>query len=512
MMPDNGNPGPGYVRVLAVADRGKNDERAWLRGAAEAFLANAHWTPPPDIVLPSEFVLDKSFGALALGLAAPFNFDFADSPPDKRLFAETLLPKNSVYFAIRVYVKPTGHRAIPQQIGDWHLYSDPGIAPSLTCSTDPAVGSILDVRSKLDIARLCDNGLTGCNVAVALVDSGIYLQHLTRADLFSGQDQSEYMEPKPKYPLPPRTDCDPPVLVFDAANSWKSPYIASPPGAHRIGHGTMCAYNVLAIAPNATLLDYPSLIARPPGDHTAQGTVSAASQAYAWLISFWVDNVYFQPTPKYHALVVNNSWGILHPSEDLFPPGSSGRFIDNPRHLFHFIVRLITHLDADVVFAAGNGGLPCPAPPFLHATTESIRGANAYSEVLTVAGCDVNDDRVGYSSQGPAITMLPLPTPNKPDITAYTHFLGSQVFGEREPDRGTSTACPITAGCIAALRTKLPAISTAPGVKTTTPAKLFEAIRETARRPIGGPKWNPDYGYGIIDPVAAGQYLQLNIP
>jgi len=509
-MPDDRNPGPGYVRVLAVADRGKNKERDWLQGAAEAFLANERWSPPAGVVLPSDFVLDKSFGAVALGLAAPFNFEFADSPADKMLFAQTLLPRNSVFFAVRGYVKPTSHQVFPQKIDDWHLYSDPGIASSLTCSTDPAVGSIVDVRSKLSIARLCDHGLTGSKVAVALVDSGIFLQHLTRADLFTGKDQSKFMRPHPKYPLPLGQGSNP--GVFDAASSWKSSYIATPPGAHRIGHGTMCAYNVLAVAPNATLLDYPSLIARPPGDHTAQGTVSAAIQAYAQLIAFWIDNAYIRTAPTYHALVVNNSWGIMHPSEDLFAPGSSSRFIDNPYHPFHLIVWLIAQLGADVVFAAGNGGLPCPAAPFLHATTGSIRGANAYSEVLTVAGCDVNDNRVGYSSQGPAITMLPLPTPDKPDITAYTHFLGSQVFGEREPDRGTSTACPIATGCIAALRTKLPAIPTKLGPQTTTPAALFKAIRKTARGPIGGPGWNKDYGYGIIDPVAAGRLLGLSIP
>src|SRR5262245_12961427 len=360
MMPDNGNPGPGYVRVLAVSEK---KTQGWLVDAANWALRRIPSWAPASVQLPPGLVLDESFGAVALGLAAPFDFDFERTPTDKAAFAQTLLPENSAHFAIRAYVKRTDHRAIPQQIGDWRLYSDPRIALSLTCSTDPAVGSIVDVRSKLGIARLYDNGLTDAKVAVALVDSGIYVQHLTRADL-SGKDQSKYMRPHPKYPL---TFGKGSILAaFDAANSWNSKEIASPPGRHRIGHGTMCAYNVLAMAPNATLLDYPSLIARPPGDHTAQTTVSAAVQAYAQLIYFWVTNAYGKQPPKYHALVVNNSWGILHPSEDLFAPYTPGRYIDNARHVFHIIVRLITLLDADVVFAAGNGGLPCPAPPFLH--------------------------------------------------------------------------------------------------------------------------------------------------
>ncbi len=32
-----------------------------------------------------------------------------------------------------------------------------------------------------------------------------------------------------------------------------------------------------------------------------------------------------------------------------------------------------------------------------------IMGANAYKEVLTVGGCDTNDEIVGYSSRGPSI-------------------------------------------------------------------------------------------------------------
>jgi subtilase family serine protease len=115
----------------------------------------------------------------------------------------------------------------------------------------------------------------------------------------------------------------------------------------------------------------------------------------------------------------------------------------------------------------------------------------------------VHDFRVGYSSQGPAVFMAPGPTPNKPDITAYTHYLGSQVFGEREADGGTSTACPIAAGCIAAIRTKVTPVM-------VPPAQLFGALRSTGRQGNGGGPggvYNNDYGYGIIDPLAALQQL-----
>jgi hypothetical protein len=102
--------------------------------------------------------------------------------------------------------------------------------------------------------------------------------------------------------------------------------------------------------------------------------------------------------------------------------------------------------------------------------------------------------------------MFPQPTPQKPDLTAYAHFLGSQVFGEREPDGGTSTACAIIAGCVAALRSH-PNISP----QLQPPAALFGVLRLTARQ-VSMAGWNQDYGYGIVDPVAAARQLGVPVP
>lgn len=153
----------------------------------------------------------------------------------------------------------------------------------------------------------------------------------------------------------------------------------------------------------------------------------------------------------------------------------------------------------DIVFAAGNCGAQCPDNRCV-ATTNTITGANAHDDVLTIAGCDTGDQRVGYSSQGPSIAGMPQ---DKPDVTAYTHFLGSEAFGVNTPDSGTSAACPIAAGCIAALRTSLPH-------SATPPKALISQVELTARQiaPYTA-GWNKDYGYGIIDPVAIAQSLGL---
>jgi hypothetical protein len=93
----------------------------------------------------------------------------------------------------------------------------------------------------------------------------------------------------------------------------------------------------------------------------------------------------------------------------------------------------------------------------------------------------------------------------KPDVTAYTHFLGSEAFGPGTPDSGTSAACPVTSGCVAALRTS-PHIPP----RSVLPAKLFDELRQTARQQVGAPhSWNGDYGFGIIDPIAAAKQMHL---
>jgi hypothetical protein len=129
-----------------------------------------------------------------------------------------------------------------------------------------------------------------------------------------------------------------------------------------------------------------------------------------------------------------------------------------------------------------------------------IMGANSYQEVLTIGGCDTRDQIVGYSSRGPSIQNM---YPCKPDLVAYTHFLGAKTVRTFLPDTGVSTACPVAAGCVAALRTS-PSLK--PGA--VSPANLFQTLRNTARKPGGGgPGWTPDFGYGIINPVAAGRAL-----
>ena len=81
----------------------------------------------------------------------------------------------------------------------------------------------------------------------------------------------------------------------------------------------MSAYDALLVAPEATLLDYAALLGRI--DHSARETLAPMMLAYSKLLYDWKTRT--SPRFNYTALVINNSWGIYHPSLDA-PVGSLG--------------------------------------------------------------------------------------------------------------------------------------------------------------------------------------------
>ena len=407
--------------------------------------------------------IDASFAPVPLGSAQPNVMTMAEASPSA-----------SQFFAVRGHMSTREGEPPPSHAGDAIVFSDPQIREFLTCGGTPPVGDSSTVAKLLNVSQLGKKHLTGEGVAVAVVDTGINLAHLNT-----------------KLGHAPH---------FDAAASWSPPGTPPPPpGTWPVNHGTMCAYDALIAAPQATLVDFPVLSANfPGGGSVMSGTLSAALAAYGFMLHSWASG----PLHRYKALVASNSWGIFHPSWD-FPPGHPGRYCDNPNQPFNIQIGVAVRSGIDVIFAAGNCGAPCADGRCQGRTVGAIMGASAVQDVLTIAGCDTQDNRVGYSSQGPSIIGM---FKEKPDITAYTHFLGSEAFGAGTPDSGTSAACPVTSGCVAALRTS----SVIPPRTAMPPAKLFDILRATARQRSGPPhSWNGDYGFGIIDPIAAATNMGL---
>ncbi|PXX69327.1 subtilase family protein [Nocardia tenerifensis] len=335
------------------------------------------------------------------------------------------------------------------------IFADPAIQTNLTCGDTPAVGTWHDVETLLHQEDLAAAGLDGASVALAIVDTGINAAQVEQAR-------------------------GAPVTI-DAARSWNPPGVSGTPGEFPVDHGSMCAFDALIAAPRATLLDLPVLQSKQQGGTVMEGLLSDALAAYAHLRTVLTD----QPAAS-RALVISNSWGSFSPDWD-FPVGNPGNYSDNPSHPFNIIVGSLEAAGADIVFAAGNCGRQCPDGRCAY-TDKPIGGANSHPSVLSVAGVDIAGQRVGYSSQGPGRL-----TERKPDICAYTHFLGSTAFGPTEPDTGTSAACPVAAGLLTAIRTEWSATE-------LPPAQLRTLLQRTAIAQAGG--YNYDYGYGVADAAA----------
>lgn len=390
---------------------------------------------------------------------------------------ESMATVQSESFAVRATIEVQNVQDIPEKIDGKPLFSDPRIEPFPICASSPALGKASDVAKLLGTKALNLAGVDGSNVAVAIVDGGINLDHL-----------------KAVLGRTPR---------FDPANSWRPPLGPTPPFSFPVGHGTMCAYDALIAAPNATLLDVP-VLGRFAGGSVMSGSLSAAVQAYSFLLSSWAVAFAAGGLAQYNSIVLSNSWGMYTKDWD-FPEGHRGRYCDNPDHPFDVIVSSLVRYGVDIVFAAGNCGADCPSSKCDGVTARTIMGANAHGEVLTIAGCDTKNRRVGYSSTGPSIEHR---AQEKPDLTGYTHFKGSQVEGANAPDSGTSAACPVVAGVVAALRSKVPA-------SAVPPTNLAAILRSTAKKGVGQAPGAPRddlYGSGIVDPVSAAQALGISVP
>jgi subtilisin family serine protease len=384
-------------------------------------------------------------GANRYDLRQPLEFDFASTAVTHVVRGE--IPDASLTEAVAALTA-----ADPDVVG---VFSDPVIESSI-CPKRP-IGSHRDVARALGINWLHQRNMDGRGVPVAIVDSGINKAHLV------AQGQS------------PR---------LSVRESWTPAKVPTKLGRHWVDHGTMCAFDAGIAAPRASLLDYALLLLQKRGPKPRSlisGLLSDAVAAYGKLMRL------IRNTPKgRRRMVVSNSWGMYSPKWD-FPFGHPGNYGNDPAHPFNVIVASLEAEGADILFAAGNCGRECPDGR-CEFNKRPIAGANSHPKVLSVAGIDHRKRRIGYSSQGPGWLAA-----QKPDISRYTAFRGSEVYPPAwGGNSGTSAACPVVAGIVAAVRSQYSAAK-------ISPAELRSLIYKTAED-LGGKGYDRDYGWGAINP------------
>jgi len=325
-----------------------------------------------------------------------------------------------------------------------------GTAATARRPNAPAYGTVDEAADGLRVDALHERGLTGTDVAVAIVDAGLSLDRLTELGR--------------RHP-------------FDADLSYAAPQAERTPGAFAPGHGTVTAFQVGVAAPDATLLDHATVLRREEHTGLMEAWLSDIAPGYERLRDHLVAT-----DPGRRRLVISNSWALIDPEWDF---EGERNYSDNPDHVFCKLVRQLVELGADVLFAAGNCGDPYPDQgcALKH---QPICGANSLPEVITVGAVDLDDERLGYSAQGPGRLAL-----EKPDLCAYSHYRGSGIPTADSPDWGTSVACPLVAGMVAAIRTRLSAAE-------LSPVELRDALNDSARR-AAGTNHDADRGYGTAD-------------
>ncbi|TNC14261.1 S8/S53 family peptidase [Methylobacterium terricola] len=447
---------------------------------------------------PARATIDTSFSAIPLGdmhSPSPFAVPRADGGSYYAIRATidgdaeipTLTTEGAAIFSDPPITHVASSHVASSHVASSHVASTHVASSRAARPAGTASGTRAEVALRLGVPGLSARRLDGAGVAIAVVDTGINLAHLEARGI---------------------------EAEIDTTLTW--PPLPEGPGLHPVGPGTMCAYAALIAAPRATLLDFPILpspilpspILPPPALPASiprtvlppwpvpypgrSGLLSDALQAYARLLA-----AVRADRSRFKAIVVSNSWGLSAHEAD-FPAGHPGRYIDNPGHPFNLIVGALSRYGVDILFAAGNA-LPARPDPFRQgASRPAIVGAAAHPDVLTVTGVSLRGRRTGGAAQGPGIPGMVYA---KPDLASYAGFLGSEAGGPGAPDAGTAAACPVAAGCVAALRTRLPHAALGP-------RDLTVALRTDARR-RGPSRWNPGLGYGVMAPLRTAMRLGL---
>jgi type VII secretion-associated serine protease mycosin len=129
---------------------------------------------------------------------------------------------------------------------------------------------------------------------------------------------------------------------------------------------------------------------------------------------------------------------------------------------------------ADVVVVAAAGNRP---------GSPSVRAPASYDGVVAVAGTDRAGNHAEISATGPKVAVS----------APATDIMSTDPGGKYSAGNGTSNSAAIVAGVVALIRAKYPKL---------TAKQVIERLTATAVDK-GSPGRDSEFGYGIVDPVAA---------
>jgi subtilisin family serine protease len=260
------------------------------------------------------------------------------------------------------------------------------------------------------------------------------------------------------------------------------------PGQGNSRHALTTARAVRALAPDATLFDAPLIPTPAPGAPATIADVEAfADDAIGLWLAIWATLL---STNDPASWVFVNAWALSDVSSERLAPHP--HYSTDRDHLLNQLHdAVIGTRNIDVVYAAGNCGQYQPDSRCGRndrGPCRSIWGANSLDTVLTVAAVRSDRTWLGYSSQGPGQPDL---GSNKPDLAAPTQFADDHdaawIYG------GTSAACAVAAGVVAALRSKRPQL----GAGALGPAALKAALQAACLKPeLNQPEF--ELGAGVI--------------
>lgn len=351
--------------------------------------------------------------------------------PEKKMVT-SLFDANETSVLIRGEIDESKEKELKSKPNVIEVWTDAEIAPTIDCNITEPKGDLKEVAEHLRVDEIW-NDTRGNGIVIGICDMGVRKEEIP-----------------------------------EVSEDGYSPWWFLPQGETLAGknHGNMCATDALGMCPEAQIYDIGVLKA----NRQSERIISNALAGFQWAI----EKHKIDKTPH----ILSNSWSIFKKSD-------AEDYATNPNHPFTRKVIEAIQEGIIVCFSAGNCGEFCPDPLCGPDTGsgKSIWGANGHCDVITVGAVNINEELMGFSSQGPAALC-----DKKPDFCGISNFRGYL-----EVDTGTSAACPIVAGVTGLLKST---------DQTLTQGKMKELLQETAKDKTGN-GFDYKFGYGIIQPKVA---------